>query len=854
MTNLSEAARLPAIPSVEGVQDPEAKRVLRAIKSILEAREGRLPNMDRLDRVVTFRDLFASGVIKIVADSGKVITAEQAGIQIPGGFILPGQTQEEPDLTAPNAITGLTASGALTTIILTWDDWSDSPLFGYTEVWRADVNDIGQAVMVGTTNGFMYADALGLTGVTRYYWVRPVSKWGVEGPFNAVSGTAAATGLVGTSNLENLLITAEKLANGSVTTEKMQDLAVTAQKFASGIEPVSIVSSLPSPSGYTGPKTVFNTTDNKLYRYTGTGWTAAVPAADLTGEITSTQISDGAIITPKLAANAVTVNELAANAVTTDKLATNAVTSGKIAAGAVIADKLVVGNFDNLAEDPGFERNAGTWVAGAGWQVVNDSINARTGSFCAKRTGSGSAALRNALLADCRPGDKFYIEGYVKRDASGDGACGVRVSWLDSNKTEIAASSFTTAGSTAYQAVGGQATAPANAAYARAEFEVQSQTAGTWYVDDLYMRRVVDSAVIADASIGTAKIADAAINSLKIANGAVGTIAIQDGAITNAKIQNLAVDDAKIANAAIVEAKIADGAVTNLKIANAAVDTIKIADGAVTNLKVASGAIQEAHIASAAVTNAKIANAAVDTIKIADGAVTNLKIANAAVDSIKIADGAVTNLKVASGAIQEAHIANAAVTNAKIANAAVDAIKIADASVQTLKIAGNAVTLPVLAYTEGTISATKPADAALILAVQSVNITVPSEAGTQPVIVWACFLMEITGGNTLQQVPETFKVAGGRIKRNSTLIFESGYDKSTITPFMIIRSATSDAGFRYISPISQERGIFSAVIQDVPGAGTHTYTLECVYDNLENDIFNPIKISRRSLVVMLAKR
>lgn len=69
----------------------------------------------------------------------------------------------------------------------------------------------------------------------------------------------------------------------------------------------------------------------------------AIDAANLTGQITQTQISDRAISTVKLAAGAVDTASLAAGAVVADKIAANAVTAGKIAAGAVVADTIGAG-------------------------------------------------------------------------------------------------------------------------------------------------------------------------------------------------------------------------------------------------------------------------------------------------------------------------------------------------------------------------------------------------------------------------------------------------------------------------------------------------------------------------------
>jgi hypothetical protein len=70
-------------------------------------------------------------------------------------------------------------------------------------------------------------------------------------------------------------------------------------KIRTGYE---IVATLPSTNLFEG-RIVFLTTDDKLYRYTGTAWTAAVASSDLTGQIVESQISDAAVTTAKFAAS-----------------------------------------------------------------------------------------------------------------------------------------------------------------------------------------------------------------------------------------------------------------------------------------------------------------------------------------------------------------------------------------------------------------------------------------------------------------------------------------------------------------------------------------------------------------------
>jgi hypothetical protein len=114
-----------------------------------------------------------------------------------------------------------------------------------------------------------------------------------------------------------------------------------ASNFSQNLRPVEVVSALPSTGNFQG-RTVLLTTDNKIYRWTGTAWTASVPTADLSGTITAGQIAAGAITAGKIAVDAVTAGTIAAGAVGVDQLAANSVTTGKIAAGAVTADRIAV--------------------------------------------------------------------------------------------------------------------------------------------------------------------------------------------------------------------------------------------------------------------------------------------------------------------------------------------------------------------------------------------------------------------------------------------------------------------------------------------------------------------------------
>src|SRR5690606_35491194 len=139
-------------------------------------------------------------------------------------------------------------------------------------------------------------------------------------------------------------------ATGQVTANYLNKAA-----FAANIRPVELVSALPQLPNPQYPQgaIVFLTTDNKLYRSTGTARTAAATTTDLPGTITAARIANDGVTTPELRSGAVTTDELAAGAATADTVAANSVTAGKIAAGAVKADAIVVDELSAISADLG---------------------------------------------------------------------------------------------------------------------------------------------------------------------------------------------------------------------------------------------------------------------------------------------------------------------------------------------------------------------------------------------------------------------------------------------------------------------------------------------------------------------
>jgi hypothetical protein len=103
------------------------------------------------------------------------------------------------DYTTPPQPTGLRAKGGFSNVFLEWDG---APYRNHSvaEVWRSETDNLGSAIMVGTTAANVYADAANPDTVY-FYWIRFVSVANVTGPYNQTSGTQARTAIDVTSAL-----------------------------------------------------------------------------------------------------------------------------------------------------------------------------------------------------------------------------------------------------------------------------------------------------------------------------------------------------------------------------------------------------------------------------------------------------------------------------------------------------------------------------------------------------------------------------------------------------------------------------------------------------------------------------
>ena len=212
------------VPAIQSITKDNLIEVAKAIKMLLDVREGRVG--DPLDANVTYRDLVKAGALA-------VRPGWNGGTASPVIPAWAGDDGYDPtaDMTQPPQPTGFVLSAGLTSIMLQWGAWTYRN-HSYAEVWRGETDAVGSATLIGTSDTRFFVDAVGSTNKTYYYWVRFVSQANAIGPFNSTVGTMGKTGLVGGTDLSDLIITANKLATDAVESGKIKDFAVTTTKIA----------------------------------------------------------------------------------------------------------------------------------------------------------------------------------------------------------------------------------------------------------------------------------------------------------------------------------------------------------------------------------------------------------------------------------------------------------------------------------------------------------------------------------------------------------------------------------------------------------------------------------------------
>jgi len=312
--------------NIPTVASPLPRDLQQFVQRVREALDG-----GGLDAVITARQLIAAGVASSNA-GGTGFTALNSAVD------------------KPSPPTNLAASGALASIIVSWN----APTYrghAYTEIWAHTADILGSAELVGMTAGNSFSHAIGGTAA-RYYWVRNINQNGLASGYNATNGVQGAT----SSSPDFLMeILAETYGANSQSPFFQLDTATT-------INGVSI------PAG-TYMKSAFIHSASITTAMIGDAAVDSAKIADAT--IVNGDIADATISGAKIGSATITGANIASATITSAKIADATIVNGNIA-DAAITNAKISGAIQSSAYASG----------SAGWKIDKD----------------GSAELNNATF------------------------------------------------------------------------------------------------------------------------------------------------------------------------------------------------------------------------------------------------------------------------------------------------------------------------------------------------------------------------------------------------------------------------------------------------------------------------
>ncbi len=325
----------PALP-VANLDLASIKSLVDKIKEIIELREG--VRGSKFDQNITWRSLFQSGLTKVTLD-GVSYSAETA---TPLGLIT------NTDYTTPPNVTNVTGSAGLAIALISWDlpNYSN---FAYAEVWRSATDQIGTAVLIGTTTSIIYTDSIGATSITYYYWVRVVSQNNIIGPYNAINGVAVTTSTVNSTNIADAAITTAHIGLLAVDNARIANSTISGAKIANATITTANIGLLAVDNGRIANGAISSVKIEDAAIINTKIGVAAIKSANIEDSaIKSANIEDSAIINTKIQNAAISTSKIEYAAITEALIEDLAVSEGKIQTAAITTAKIRDANVEYL--------------------------------------------------------------------------------------------------------------------------------------------------------------------------------------------------------------------------------------------------------------------------------------------------------------------------------------------------------------------------------------------------------------------------------------------------------------------------------------------------------------------------
>jgi hypothetical protein len=528
------ATKLPGLKPIPAGIDRELAGSLKAMHEALAVRLGH--RGDPKDRAVTLRELIDSGLATDLAQSPYNPNTGATGF---------GPFWEGPaNVIVPPAPTSLTADGVFTKVLLAWNQSTNAAPYGnhaFTEIWRSQAEDLSSAVLVGTTNAFIYTDEGVDYGSTHYYWVRFVSDTNTPGPYsNMASGTT----------IENIAATmtalSEELQNLPGYTALTSLISGTAAAAATVIRNNTEPTTRDNGDALLGNDIWIDTNDNNQAYFRNAANSAWVAGRDSTlvslygatsytgSTITSAMASaqaDIITVTSAQSSTAASLSSLSTTVTNNNNTLTSAITTE--ASSRTTGDQTNATAITNLTSTVTSNNNTLT-------SAINSEATTRSNADTANATAinnlSSTVTTNNNTLTA-----SVNTLGTTTTNINGD---------LDAMYVIQAETESNGSKSAAGMVIGSNANSGSGA---QSYVQFRADKFAVWSGSASVAPFIISSGVV---YIDDARIKDAAITTAKIANAAIETAKIGDAQITTAKIANLQVTNALIADATIEDAKI----------------------------------------------------------------------------------------------------------------------------------------------------------------------------------------------------------------------------------------------------------------------------------------------------------
>lgn len=639
------------------------------------------------------------------------------------------------DAVAPGLPTSITTKSRINAVKIKWTNPTDSDL-KYIEV-QAYLDGAWESIALTGGSSYTVGD---LTAGTYNFKLRSIDFTGnVSGFTSNFTGVARQ---IATADIKDNAVTNDQIASG----------AVEVASFASTIKPVEILSALPG-APHTEGRQVYLTTDNKLYRNTGSGWTNKLDAADVEGQITASQIAalEASKITGQLTDSQIA--DIAAAKVsgqlTNSQLAdiastkiTGQLTNAQLAA---IASTKITGTLTNAQLDAiAATKVTGTLVDS---QIAAVAATKVTGQITSTQI-TDDAITTPKIAAGAIVASKIFVgdtsnmipDSGMHDDDSWSLSSGFTL--IDNAVSSVASgrvirSDNTVSGGGDNDFVGNAVTEPlveldeVGPLFASVSYRAFSTVTGSFslwisffdYSETLISETLIGEvddpasgvsnrfADIVDPPANTAFVSIRCRRGTNPSGNTSGVVyfwspqlrrassgeLIVDGAVVADKVAANAITTAKIATGAVTANEILAGTITADEIASNAITTVKIAANAVTANEILAGTITAIEIASNAITADKILAGTITAAEIATGTITGTNIAGATITGAKLVTGTITTDHISAGTIVGTDIAAGTISGANIAAGTIYAINIAAGTISADEILAGTITSTELA-------------------------------------------------------------------------------------------------------------------------------------------------------------